>query len=214
LTSYTHADSEDVRRKLNAMLEPGCRAHTGVYNNGSTLGVVVASRKGASRLYEFGWAGKTEDAPGYPSPAVSNAGLLEIVSQWRRGEPEELAPATPAVPASGPVAHKVETREEFLRWLSAAKPGATALYHEGSVANYRKDAPLRLTELQRLADDAKPSHPRPAAESVEMQQIQDHIELIQTVTNMAQTDMVRLIQRRTVEGREGEFIYYAIKKGR
>jgi hypothetical protein len=216
--TYTHDDAEDARRKLNTLLASGCRAHTGVYNDGKTLGIVVASKAGKSKLYEFGWTCLRDDTHCQPAPPFTDLALLQVVAEWKSGDLEE-PPASAAVlpenPAyTGPVAKEVCTRDDFLDWLRTAKPGAHALYHRGSVANYRKDGPIRLIELQRLSDNAKPSHPRPPGESVEMQQIQDRLELITTVSGMVNADMVRLIQRRTVEGGEGEFIYYAVKKGR
>lgn len=215
LITYTHEDAEDVRRKLDALLATGCRSHTGVYNDGLTLGVVVANRAKKSKLYEFGWAAKSDDELGRAAPPVTDLALLQIVAEWKTGEPA----ATPADPlplasAAQPEARQIDTRETFIDWLREAKPGAQALYHRGSIAHYRKDAPARLVELQRLADAAKPAHPRPVSESVEMQQIQDRLELIATVTQMEQAGLVRLIQRRQVEGGEGNFIYLAIKKGR
>lgn len=209
---YTYDDSEDVRRKVQAMLPAGFKVRAGVYNDGLTLGLVVVNAAQVSRLYEFGWAGKTETDPGRPAASITDLALLQIVSQWRTGTLVEEAPGEPLATAPSPAAQTVETREQFLAWLRDAKVGAQALYHRGSLAHYRKDAPLRLIHLERLQDEAKPASPRPRSEAVEIEQIRMHLELLTTVTQMAEADLVHLVQRRAME--EGQSVYYAVKKER
>lgn len=219
-TTYSHDDACDARRKLNALLPSGVRAHTGVYNMGRTLGVVISAsgpaEKGGgkvSRLYEFGWMARTDDHPGQPAPPWSNAALLQILDEWKTGTWVEPAAPVPVVPAGGPVAKTIHDRPEFEAWLRKAKPGQVCLYHVGSVAHYRAEGTDRLLLLQRLADDAKPSKPRPPAEAIEMRQLQAKMDLLSAVSTAADADQVHLSQRRSVEG-EGRWIYYATKRWR
>jgi hypothetical protein len=179
------------------------------------VGIVVSNKSRKSKLYEFGMV-CTDGEPMQcqPAPILNDLAILRILEEWRSGDLEEKAePPILGLAAPQPAAREVATRDEFIAWLRDAKAGSQALYHRGSLAHYRKDAPTRLLHLQKLSDDAKPAHPRPPGEAIEMQQIQDRIELIQTVTQMQEAQLVSLIQRRSVEA-EGEFIYLAIKKAR
>lgn len=207
---YTHADAQEAQRKLQAMLPGNVKVHSGVYNDSMTLGLVVANRSKVSRLYEFGLIGQSETAPGKFGADISNMALLEIASDWANGHPS-AKPDAPQTTAE-PYTQEIKDRDEFLAWFRASKPGAKTLYFRGEVAEFRHEAPLRIAHLQKLSDNAKPSAPRPPSESVEINQLQDTLELLQTVTTMSESKLIDLTKRRAVEG-DG-WICYATKKER
>jgi hypothetical protein len=209
---YTHDDAAYVSKLMQWFCkEHRLKIHTGVYNDGMTLGLVVANRDKVSRLYEFGMVGKTADSPGTPGPALSDVGLLKIVQEWSTGEPRppEKVP-TETAPTEDPTAKEFTTRDAFAAWFRDAKPGAKAIYYRGSIAHFRHDAPARIIALQQLQDNAKPAKPRPVSESLELQQIQDSLDLIQHATYLYHQGLALLTQRKSVEG--DTTIHYAVKK--
>lgn len=208
---YTHADAQEAQRKLQAMLPANVKVHSGVYNDSMTLGLVVANRAKVSRLYEFGLIGQSEATPGKFGADITNMALLEIASDWANGQPSARPDASPPLTAE-PFTQEIRDRDEFLAWFRASKPGDKTLYFRGDVATFRHNGPIRVAQLQKLSDNAKPSAPRPPSESVEINQIQDMLELLQTVTTMSESNLIALTKRRAVEG-DG-WICYATKRER
>lgn len=210
--TYTHADAETAHRKVSALLRHhGCvRVHSGVYNDGRTLGIVVADRKNrVSRLYEFGLAGKTDQSPGSQGPDLTDLALLQICNEWETGSPVASAYTAPMTVA-GPAAVEVTTREAFLSWLRAAKPGDMSLYFRGELASFRASAPARIVALQAKSDAARPSQPRPAAEGLEIDRLQTALDLLSSIFAMRDAGMISPTQRRNVDG--AGMIYYATKR--
>jgi hypothetical protein len=208
---YTHADAQEAQRKLQAMLPGNVKVHSGVYNDSMTLGLVVANRAKVSRLYEFGLTGHSETCAGKFGTDISNMALLEIASDWANGQPA-VKPESSTPITTEPYTKEVANRDDFLAWYRSVKPGDKVLYFRGDVATFRHNGPIRIAQLQKLSDTAKPSAPRPPSESVEINQIQDMLELLQTVTTMSESNLIAMTKRRAVEG-DG-WICYATKRER
>ena len=124
-----------------------------------------------------------------------------FISQWPHEE--SLSPPPPGQT-------EISDADEFSHWLRNAKPGVTAQYHRGCVANFKGDGPLELSRLQYLSDNEPLHSPRPAHERVRAQQIIDRLELLAAVTRAVDVGMVHVTQRRIGPGR---FQYFVTKKG-
>ncbi len=102
-----------------------------------------------------------------------------------------------------------DNRETFLTWIRRSAPGERIAYHRGSIAHFRHLAPLRLSNLQVRADCASTDNPRPPAEAVEIQQLQDALELISAATHMERSGYVHLVQQRHAPG---DATYLAVRR--
>lgn len=90
-------------------------------------------------------------------------------------------------------------KSEFLAWLRTAKKGDQATYFIGELAAYRQTAAARIVELEKLSDKARPSHPRPPAEAVEIELLRSRLDLAASVSSIAQTGLLHLTQKRHEE---------------
>ena len=100
---------------------------------------------------------------------------------------------------------------EFLAWVRSAKKGDQAVYFSGELAAFRQTAGQRIVELERLADGAKPSSPRPAGEAVEIDTLRSRMDLAASVSGLAGTGLLHLTQKRNDEG--GGWFYIATRTG-
>lgn len=95
---------------------------------------------------------------------------------------------------------KFDNRGDFMAWIRRADHGEVAIYFVGELAHFRQEAPLRLRELESLADAAKPSKPRPPGEAIEMENLRNQLELAQSVSLLAESKLLHLTQKRRPEG--------------
>lgn len=85
---------------------------------------------------------------------------------------------------------------EFLAWMRTAKKGDQAIYFIGELASFRQTAGQKIVELERLADGAKPSSPRPPGEAVEIDMLRSSMDLASSVSALAGTGLLHLTQKR------------------
>ena len=100
---------------------------------------------------------------------------------------------------------------EFLAWVRTAKNGDQAVYFVGELASFRQISGPRILELERLADGARPSHPRPPGEAVEIDMLRSRMDLASSVSGLAGTGLLHLTQKRNEEG--GGWYYLATRRG-
>lgn len=194
LRKYTQHDAEAVRYKLSGLLS-GQKTHVAVYNEERTLGIVVSNDAGAALVYEFGWAGKTFKTPGHPAPDLTDLALIRISDDWASGSP---ASVTATISPAAPDPHTIKTREDFMAWLITAKPGDMVVYHAGELARYLIDAAIRIRHLEGAEDRSRAG--RPSRETIEVEQLQDAIDLVECVRSMHDAKVVTLTQRRALDG--------------
>lgn len=108
-----------------------------------------------------------------------------------------------------PAQQEVRTHAELIDWYRLAPPGASCIYHVGSLAEYRAKAASRLLTLQYQQDSRSPTNPLPPAQSFEMQRLLDTNDLLETITDLSTSGLLHLTQRRIGEG---QFAYLAVKK--
>jgi hypothetical protein len=100
---------------------------------------------------------------------------------------------------------------EFLAWVRAAKSGSRAVYFVGDLATFRQVSAQRIVELERLSDGARPSHPRPSGEAMEIDLLRARMDLASSVSALAGTGLLLLTQKRT--GEAGIWHYLATRTG-
>lgn len=98
---------------------------------------------------------------------------------------------------------------EFLAWLRKARKGDQAVYFVGELAAFRQISGARIVELERLADSARPSRPRPPGEGVEVEMLRARMDLAASVSAIAGTGLLHLTQKRNEEG--GGWFYIATR---
>ena len=99
---------------------------------------------------------------------------------------------------------------EFLAWLRGAKKGDQAIYFIGELAAFRQISGARIVELERLADAARPSHPRPPGETVEIDMLRSRMDLASSVSGLAGTGLLHLTQKRN---EDAGWFYLATRTG-
>lgn len=99
----------------------------------------------------------------------------------------------------------------FLAWVRVARKNDQAVYFVGELAAFRQNAAARIVDLERLADGARPSHPRPPGEAVEIDMLRSSMDIAACVSNLASTGFLHLTQRRNTTG-EG-WLYLATRTG-
>lgn len=192
------------------MLPDNCTAFTAVTNFDRTLGVMVANTRGDMRTYEFGWIGRNANNDGRQGPPFTREALFAIADEWETGIPR-VAAYRPSEPREVPAAPYMRTKDAFTDWVKTAKKGDTAVYFTGSIVHFRDEAPRRMVELQRLADQAPVKKPRPAVERLELARLQATRELLTQVDLFYRKDLITLGQRRDLGGIGTS--YLAIRKG-
>lgn len=208
--NYTHAEAKDARRKLISMLPETVTVHTGVLNMGRTLSVLVSNSQAQMKSYEFGWVGRTSTCDGRQGEEFSNKAIMAIADEWNNGslfvkayEPSvRAAPATPYV----------ITKDALIDWVAKARKGDMVVYFRGSLARFRNDAPRRIVELQKRADQAPAKRPQPAHERAELFQLQRDRELLTQIDLFMRKDLITVSQRPDIEG--NGTAYLAIRKGK
>ena len=99
---------------------------------------------------------------------------------------------------------------EFLAWMRTAKKGDQAIYFIGELATFRQVSGARIVELEKLADSARPSHPRPPGEAVEIDMLRGYMEIASCVSGLASAGLLHLTQKRN---EDAGWFYLATRTG-
>lgn len=208
--NYTHAEAKDARRKLISMLPETVTVHTGVLNFGRTLSVLISNSMAEMKTYEFGWVGRTPTCDGRQGEDFSNKAIMAIADEWSTGSVfiKAYVPTVKAAPATP----YIITKDALVDWVAKARKGDMVVYFRGSIAQFRDDAPRRIVELQRRADQAPQKKPQPAKERAELFKLQRERELLAQIDLFMRKDLITVSQRPDIEG--NGTAYLAIRKGK
>lgn len=210
MSIFDHDQAQAAKRTLQALLPAGVRVETAVLNHGRTLSVSVVGELG-STTYDFGWTGRTATHDGNPAPPWNTTAALAIAAEWASGC-RVVVPGPTLAKAGTPRTPILSTTEALIEWVSAAKPGDTAVYFKGNLARFRFEAHGRIIELQAKADRHRGKVRAPASERVEVAKLQRQIELINHTTILFRNNLITFSQRRE-PGRE-EITYLATRIGK
>ncbi len=190
---YTHDDSQEVRRKTQALLPEGVTCTTTLMRDGWQLNIVVCGAK-TCHTYEFG-------------PGITDLHMLKVSAQWKNGDREVSLVTSDDIKATG---HYVDNKGELTHWARTSRPGERVVYFRGNLAQYRADAGPRMVALQTLADASRTGKPLPPHERVELMDLQNRQELLEAVQHLSMAAVISLVQERMSDGQG--FTYYAVKR--
>lgn len=195
--TYGHNDAVRVQQVLTALLPPSVSSSVQVLGGGLTLGIALCGPK-ACRTFEF-------------SSKISEADLLTLAKSWATGD--FVVPDSPKdqtlIARSSPIL-EITTREAFFTWFKPAKQGQRIIYFKGRLAQFRQDSTKRIVTLTGLADNARPSRPRPTSERIELMQLNEQTYLLNEIGRLHSMGKIELTQGNMPN--DAGTVYYATKK--
>lgn len=194
---YQHADVARTQRVMQALLPVGVRVATSSISDGWELSIVVC--------------GATACEPYVFAPGVTDKQLLVIADQWSTGSlVRPIGQDKSEVLRRVLRSEMITNRNDFATWCRESKRQTKVAYFRGVLSQFRFDAPRRLVQLQGLADEAKPSRPRPQSEAVEAAKLRETLDLLELVTLLHDAKSIELVQHRLADGTGAT--YYAVKR--
>lgn len=192
MRTYGPSDISTARRLIAALVPPQVQCSVAVINKGLTLSVLIQAG-GRMQRYEFGWTGVSETSPGVPAPHFSKLVAIQIGEEWETGayvphaENANRAPSPPTW---------VRNRAQLLSWVTASKPGETAIYHAGNLTVFRNTLQRRLIEINRIEDRRSGRMPLPAPLRRERGNLEDVRDMLGTIEKLNKEGVISLSQRR------------------
>ena len=191
---YTHDDSQEVRRKTQALMPEGVECTATLLRDGWQLNLVVCGRT-SCHTYEFG-------------PGITDLHMVKVAGQWKSGDRDvSHIPAADDVKTTGQFA---DNRDEMTYWARTARVGDRVVYFRGNLAQFRAEAGPRIVALQAQADASRTGKPLPPQEHVTLMDLQAKQDLLEAVQHLSRANVVSLVQERLADGTG--FTYYAVKR--
>lgn len=109
----------------------------------------------------------------------------------------------------------IQNEAEAAQWIrhrDFRNPRLSVIYFVGDLGRLRIHASVRIAELQRLQDQARPSKPRPPIETVEIETLQTALDLTAYIYKQATVHHTCMLTRKP--WREGLFLNIATRRPR
>lgn len=169
----------------------------------NTLTPKEQAEENSKLLARHGYSGAEFEA----MPVQEANELIARLQRWDAFAPPVKRSTSP-LPADVPL---IETADELVEWMRNRKGTRRCCYFIGDLSTFNYEASRRLTELQRRADKANRTKPRPAKESTEMDTIQKRQERIRMARYFGEKDLLLLSQTRLGSGK---FAYIATRRSK